>query len=145
MTQEDLKKKFPKYFPVNKLPVGVKEQNIEVYRMCKWGLVERKAFYSNYEEAEILGMKLKGYSHEHYLSDIDKHSVSSFEKQEDAKSRLKLFTRHKPKCIIAKGITSANCGPSQRTSERKKCKDSHIDWWIYENAEPHLHFSEVKL
>ena len=145
MTQEDKTKKFPNYFPIGQLPVGAKEQNIEVYRMCKWGIVERKAFFSNYEEAVFLGIELKGYSHENYLLDIDKHSVSSFEKQEDAKSRLKLFTRHKPACIIAKGITDASCRPSQRTAERKKCRDSHVDWWIYETAHPHMHFVEVKL
>ena len=51
--------------------------------------------------------------------------------------------RHHPKAFIAKGVTEGTCGPCQLTSEREKGrKDSHVDWWIYEESEPQLYFKK---
>lgn len=43
----------------------------------------------------------------------------------------------------AKGETVGSCGPCQLTSEREERHDTHVDWWIYEKAEPHIYFHEV--
>ena len=45
---------------------------------------------------------------------------------------------------IAIGTTEPECGLVQRTRERKgKKAKSHIDWWLYEGAEPYKYFSII--
>ena len=51
--------------------------------------------------------------------------------------------RHHPKVFIAKGETEGECGPCQLTAEREARTDTHVDWWIYEEAEPQMYFDEV--
>ncbi len=55
-----------------------------------------------------------------------------------------MSNEHQKPFKIAKGVTHSSCGLSQRTKERiKKKKDSHVDWWLYEGAEPHKHFEII--
>lgn len=66
-------------------------------------------------------------------------------KRRDARKRLKLMKKYEdaPKLIV--GETVPSCGLSMRTRESKtrKCRDSHIDWWIYKDAHPEQYFEEA--
>lgn len=130
---ETLKKKFPKGFPVERLPEGAKEENIVAYRICRSGKVEAASFLPTYLD-EI--SKVKEIDDE----DMGYYSLSVFEKASEAKRMLKFFRGKQPCAIAAKGVTDASCGMTQRTKERTGKKTSHIDWWLYEGATPHLFF-----
>lgn len=143
MDKAILKKKFPSYFPIDLLPKGAKEEELEVYRVCKWGKVEPRAFLNSYEE-RIYNNALKEFD-AFDLQDIGNYSLSCFEDLKDANKSLKFFTRKEPAAILAFGTTTKSYGPCQRTKDREKRKNgkSHVDWWLYEGATPHLSFKEV--
>lgn len=132
---------FPSFIRKEIIPTEAREQNIEVYRVCKWGKIESKAFLSTYEERE---MKLCPYR-DLDLSDPSTYSTSCYEKKKDIKRYFKLMSKkHEPLSILTKGLTKDCCGVSQRTSERIPTqKDSHVDWWLYINSKPEEHFEEV--
>lgn len=138
-----LRKKFPSYFDRFELPEGAKEQRIEVFRACKTSKIDKESFIPTFEE--------NGYSYLHNddSSDPGVYSLSTYEKLKDIK-RFAVTNRDcRPPYKIAKGITEPECGPSQRTKERKKernpkYKSSHVDWWIYENEKPHQHFELIE-
>lgn len=137
-------KVFPNFFSNFDLPEGAKKQEIEVYRMCLTGIINREAFYGSYEA------HMKGISYNKNITenstDPGDYSTSCFEDEKDAKRFKKLFSRHKPELIVAKGSTNKECGPCQRTKDRdSKVKNSHVDWWIYENANPQQYFKEVTI
>ena len=140
-----LKKKFPSYFPVELLPIGAKEQELEVYRVCKWGKVEAAAFLTSYEEY-LRNPGLKEFDADK-SQDIGNYSLSCYQGTKDAIRSLHCFTRHEPRAILSKGVTTPAYGPSQLTIDREKRKNgkSHVDWWLYEGATPHLSFKEVQV
>lgn len=145
MDRNILKKKFPSYFPVELLPEGAKEQELEVYRICKWGKIEPKAFLTTYEEYQMHpGLKE---ADNDKPQDIGSYSLSCYQAEKDAIKRLNFFTKYEPKAILAKGITTPSYGPSQLTKERERRKSykSHVDWWLYEGATPHVSFKEVQI
>lgn len=118
-------------------PNEARAEEVEVYRICKTGCIEQASFLPSYLEYEKNGCldRLD-------LNDVGSYSLSCFAKARDARNKLIFFTKKEPRAIAAKGITSADCGVIQRTRERKKTRDSHIDWWLYENAEPWKYFKE---
>ena len=141
LSREEILRKFPVGFPVEKLPEGIKEAAIEVYRICRSGRVEERSFLPTYldevsktKENEDIGEREIGY-----------YSLSTYEKKRDAKNKLKFFRGRQPEAIASKGRTDCSCGVIQRTKERKACRDSHVDWWIYDGAQPHKFFCEVQL
>lgn len=140
MDVHDIRRKFPSLFPVDLLPVGAREERIEVYRICRMGNVNAESFLPTYLD-EIA--RTKGTD----SSDISYYSLSTFEKEGDARRILKFFLGKNPKAIAAKGITDESCGPVQRTRERtgEKRARSHVDWWLYEGAKPHIFFREVDM
>lgn len=138
MDIEKLKLKFPKGFPVERLPEGAKEENIEAYRICRSGKVEAESFLPTYLD-ELSKTK------EADEEDIGFYSLSVFEKASEAKRMLKFFRGKQPCAIAAKGVTDTGCGMTQRTKERTGKKTSHIDWWLYADAVPHLFFQEADL
>lgn len=77
------------------------------------------------------------------LEDPGIYSTSCNIEYSEAQYMLKVFMRHHPRVFIAKGETESSCGPSQLTSEREEREDTHVDWWIYEGAEPEKYFKEV--
>ncbi len=131
---DKLRKKFPSYFENFRLPEGAKEQRIDVFRACKTQKVNRDSFLPTFEE--------NNYSSEGFdSSDPGLYSLSTYEKPKDVKRFANMNNKFRPPYKIAKGVTEPSCGPSQRTKERKpKQKSSHVDWWIYENEEPHQYF-----
>lgn len=131
-------KKFPSYFSNFELPKEAKCQHIRVYRACKTETVDKESFLPTYEE--------NGYNHgAHDPSDPSVYALSTYEEPKDVKRFADLTKHYDPPYKIAIGKTEPDCGPSQRTRERKpkrKC-NSHVDWWLYENANPHEHFNII--
>lgn len=140
MERSEIEKKFPSAFPVDKLPKEAKEECIEVYRVCETGKVEAASFQPTY--LDVLAQTKENIDDE----DIGHFSMSVYEKWKDIKKRHKFFKkRRSPAAIIAKGVTDRSCGPVQRSSERTGQTDSHIDWWLYTDAQPHIFFEQVNL
>lgn len=128
-------KKFPAYFSNFKMPEGCSEEAIEVYRACRTQKVEKASFLPSYED--------NGFSVPEGKDPADPivYSLSTYEKAKDAKR----FLKFQPKHLIAVGKTEPCCGPVQRTKDRiRKCKSSHIDWWLYEDAVPYKHFRLIE-
>ena len=137
--------KYPKCFPNNFeteiLPAEARKENKAVYRIIKYGHIERDNFISTYEEIQKGLMpppkrKLN-------LNDPGVYSTSCNIEYSEAEYWLNVFMRHHPKAFIASGETEASCGPCQLTSEREKRNDTHVDWWIYDESEPQNYFKEV--
>ena len=133
---DQIKKKFPYDFPVDLLPPGAKEERIKTYRVCTTGKVENESFLPTYIEFK----NIKEFDE----SDIGDYSLSTFNEHREVKNILKLLSKRKPISILAIGYTDPSCGPCQRSKERTGKKTSHIDWWLYEGAQPHLFFEEYK-
>lgn len=137
-------KKFPRCFPENFrtdiLPQGAKEDNKSVYRIIKYGTINRDSFIGTYEEIcrGLIPPKKKL-----NLNDPSIFSTSCNIEYSEAEYALNVFMRHYPKPFIAKGVTEGTCGPSQLTAERKKDETTHVDWWVYEESEPHTYFEKV--
>lgn len=137
--------KYPECFPDNFedeiLPAEAKNENKPVYRIIKFGSINRDSFISTYEEIQKGLMPPP----KRPLNPINPgiYSTSCNMEYSEAEYWLKVFMRHHPRAFIASGETEASCGPCQLTSEREKRKDTHVDWWIYENAEPQKYFKEV--
>ena len=140
MQHKEIQKKFPAIFPAERLPAGAKEESIEVYRICRTGRVEASSFLPTYLDELAHTKEQEDGDHE-----IGYYSLSTYEKERDARNRLKFFRGKQPAAIAAKGTTDPSCGLVQRTKERTGKKDSHVDWWLYEQAEPHRFFREVDL
>ena len=146
MTREEILLKFPSYVPIDKMPDGAKLEKIKVYRLCKWGIIDRQAFYSNYEEVLYLKMHIKYSEEQNWKDNIDMHSVSTSESLKEIKRLKALKSRRTyPNSIIAEGFTNPECGLCQRTSERRepdKGNNSHVDWWVIIDTCPHECFKE---
>lgn len=116
-------KKFPRCFPENFrtdiLPQGAKEDNKSVYRIIKYGTINRDSFIGTYEEIcrGLIPPKKKL-----NLNDPSIFSTSCNIEYSEAEYALNVFMRHYPKPFIAKGVTEGTCGPSQLTAERKRMK-----------------------
>ncbi len=137
--------KYPECFPDNFekeiLPKEAKHENKLVYRIIKYGKIDRDGFISSYEEV-LRGLKpapKKGID----LADPGEYSTSCNIEYAEAEYMLNVFMRHYPRPFIAKGVTEATCGPCQLTSEREERDDTHVDWWIYKDANPQEYFEEV--
>ena len=132
---------FPKDFATDILPAGAVEEDKTVYRVIKYGILNRDSYVGTYEEI-IKGLMLPG-RRELDLSKPGTYSTSCYLKKSELEYFLKLCMRHHPAAFIAKGTTAADCGPSQLTSDREPRDDTHVDWWIYKDAEPQSYFEEV--
>lgn len=136
--------KFPDCFPDNFeteiLPEGATSENKPVYRVIKYGITNRDSYIGTYEEIcrGLIPPKKRMNKYDPGL-----YSTSCNIEYSEAEYALNMFMRHHPKAIIAKGETVETCGPCQLTSEREERDDTHVDWWIYKDAEPQIYFSEV--
>lgn len=137
-------KKYPECFPENFetdiLPKGAKKENKSVYRIIKSGTIDRNGFIGTYEEIQRGLIPPKKRMN---LNDPGLYSTSCNVEYSEAEYALNMFMRHYPKPFIAKGETEGTCGPCQLTSEREERSDTHVDWWVYEETEPQIYFSEV--
>lgn len=66
--------------------------------------------------------------------------MSTFEKPNHIKRWANLDSDMKVPFKIAIGYTNPIHGVIQRTSERKPKSKSHVDWWLYKDAEPYKEF-----
>lgn len=137
--------KFPDCFPDNFeteiLPKEAKQENKSVYRIMKWGKINRDSFIGTFEEIQR-GLRSRGKNFD--PNDPGEYSTSCNMEYSEAKYVLDVLMRHPPAAIIAKGETEGTCGPSQLTSERNKSeKTQHVDWWVYKESEPQNYFKEV--
>lgn len=140
MNLEQIEKKFPSALPIDKLPAGAKEIEIAVYRLCITGEVEPNSFLPTF--LDPAQKDLKNLDH----NDISYYSLSTFERENDIRKIYKFFRQKRsPRTIIAKGSTAASCGVAQRTAERTGQRNSHVDWWLYEDAEPHRFFQPYEI
>lgn len=136
---------FPEDFEERILPKGAKPENKQVYRIIKSGIIDRDSFISTYEEI-VRGSRCKPKKLD--LEDPGIYSVSCFMDLDDIEYFKNVFMRRNPELLVAKGITDSSCGPCQLTSERKPVKEnskSHVDWWVYQDANPQNFFEEMKI
>lgn len=137
--------KYPKFFPDNFedeiLPAEAKNENKPVYRIIKYGSINRDSFISTYEEIQkgLIPPPKRILN----LADPGLYSTSCNMEYSETEYWLNVFMRHQPRAFIASGETEASCGPCQLTSERERRNDTHVDWWIYDKAEPQKYFKEV--
>lgn len=145
-----LKREFPDCFPENFeseiLPKNLKDQQLHVFRVCLHGPISRETFCGTYEEAmkapneRIRNIRLRGKP----LNDAGTYSTSCFRERVDCEGSLVCLQRHHPSPFLIEGTASSEYGPLQETKERKKCNTSHVDWWLYKNADPSEKFHKVK-
>lgn len=144
MNEKQGEKKFPSYFENFEMPEWAREQELEVYRACATGKVDKKSFLNSFEEN---GFQVSLGGEE---DDPQEYSLSSYTKFKDVKRFMTMDSRFGVPFKIAKGITKPIHGICLETKEWKrnmgiKYRGSHVDWWLYENAEPWKEFEEVIL
>ncbi|MBQ9521997.1 MAG: hypothetical protein IJR72_05445 [Oscillospiraceae bacterium] len=135
MTEQLAKKVFPAYFENFTLPETAQEQEIEVYRACRTRKIERESFLNTYEENSF---KVPPDKTE---DDPQVYCLSTYRKLRDVKRFVIADSKYQPPWALAKGHTTKVDGLSCETkSWKKKFRSSHVDWWLYEGAEPWLAF-----
>ena len=144
MDEKQGEKKFPSYFENFEMPEWAREQELEVYRACATGKVDKNSFLNSFEEN---GFQVSLGGEE---DDPQEYSLSSYTKFKDVKRFMTMDSRFGVPFKIAKGITKPAHGICLETKEWKrnlgiKYRGSHVDWWLYENAEPWKEFEEVIL
>lgn len=148
MENMQIKRLFPKCFP-DEIQRTIRdiayEEEIDSYRVCRWGKVDKQAFLSTYEEYTQGLITIRDSIN---YDDVGTYSTSVYEKQRDIKRIYKLIHRpdRNPEAIVIKIKTMPQCGLVQRSSERDGRRNSHIDWWIYEEAQPYKYpYEEVSM
>lgn len=133
-----MKKRFPSYFENFSLPECAVEQEIEVYRACPTRKIEKASFLNSFEEQGFM------ISAGRAADDPQEYCLSTCWNLRDIRRFVAIDSRFSPPFLLAKGITHPSCGVSCFSKEWKpKYKGSHVDWWLYKDAEPWLHFAEV--
>ena len=94
------------------LPKDAKKENKSVYRVIKFGTIDRNGFIGTYEEIQRGLIPPKKRMN---LDDPGLYSTSCNMKYSEAEYALNMFMRHYPKPFIAKGETEGSCGPCQLT------------------------------
>ena len=139
INKKQIEKKFPSYFENFEIPKWAREQEIEVFRACATGKVDRESFLNSFEEN---GFEIEAGGRK---DDPQQYSLSTYTKFKDVKRFMTINSRYGIPHIIAKGITNPIHGICLETKEWKKnsgqkYKGSHVDWWLYESAEPFREF-----
>lgn len=142
MNKEQGEKKFPSYFENFEIPEWARAQELEVFRACPTGKVDKGSFLNTYEQNGFSVSVGKE------VNDPQEYSLSSYTKYRDVKRFATMDSQFGIPYKIAKGITNPIHGICLETKEWKKnlgikYKGSHVDWWLYENAEPWKEFEEV--
>lgn len=143
MNEEKIVKKFPSYFNNFEMPKWAREQELEVYRACATGKVDRESFLNSYEEN---GNKINQGGK---ADDPQEYSLSSYTKFRDVKRFMTMTSSYGVPFVIAKGVTNPQYGICLETKEWKrylneKYKGSHVDWWLYEDSEPFKGFEVIE-
>lgn len=143
MNKEQIVKKFPSYFENFEMPKWAREQELQVYRACATGKVDRESFLNSFEENEYK-ISVDGDVH-----DPQEYSLSTYIKLRDVKRFMTMDSRFGVPFVIAKGTTKPIHGICLETKEWKrnlgiKYKGSHVDWWLYTDAEPYKEFEVLE-
>lgn len=127
---ERLSRIFPDYFKRFALPTGAREEAIRVYRACRSGKCDKESFLPTFEQ--------KGFRYDETddVEDPSLYSLSTFEKPNHIKRFASMTSDMQVPYKIAIGLTEPIYGLVQRTKERKAKSGSHVDWWLYEGANP---------
>lgn len=138
MDTEKARKVFPAYFDSVQIPTEAAEQEIPVYRACHTHKIERASFLNTYEENGFTVCP------DMDVNDPQQYSLSTYMKVKDIRRFVVIDSRYQPPWTLAKGHTTIEDGPSCETRKWKKGhKSSHVDWWLYEGAEPWNAFEEA--
>ncbi len=129
----EIEKSFPDYFKNFELPADVKEEKLQAYRACKTQKCDKESFASTYEEK-------KGNFSDEELKNPSTYSLSLFWKAKDIRRFTVIDSEYEKPYKIAIGHTEPCCGVVKKSSSKKS---SHIDWWLYVNAKPYLHFKII--
>ena len=133
------KKLFPTCFPKHVPPERAKCQNIEekVYRVCKWGKVEPKAFLPTYIETVLelrpIGREGEENEESYYAMSVYGGNLKRLKKMKDN------FMRWYPEVKLACGSVLGEYGPSFY-EKRMNTKVFHVDWWLYKKRLPYEKF-----
>ncbi len=143
----EIEKTFPPCFPAGfrekLMGLGAKEQQLVVYHICKYGVIDDDAFLGTWEETQR-GLRISRKKLD--PQDVGSYSTSCHILPKDSRRILRTTLRNPPKAIVTKGIIQPHKGLSQVTAERdNKVRDSHVDWWIYLNACVYCDFQEVNI
>lgn len=142
MNREQGEKVFPSYFANFQVPEWARGQELSVYRACRTGKIEKESFLNTYEQNGFCVEIGKS------IDDPSQYSLSSYTKYKDVKRFMTMDSEYGIPFLIAQGITNPIHGICLETKEWKKqlgikYKGSHVDWWLYQNAQPWLEFEEV--
>lgn len=99
MNNKQAEKKFPSYFKNFEIPEWAREQELEVFRACATGKVDRESFMNSFEEN---GYKISKDGDEH---DPQEYSLSTYIKFRDVKRFMAMDSRYGVPFVIAKGVT----------------------------------------
>ena len=151
-----MEKKFPKVYPQNLLECiiadGAGENTIEnVYRVANYGVNNRDAFLGSfltdikdgkYNDRDLTLAKMCT------QKDIGLYGTSLFDNEDRAIKILDMLEEKYDGPILLKGTILPEFGLSMYTrdsvSKRRGYKNKyHIDWWIYEDADPSPYFTEL--
>lgn len=143
MNDKQAKKKFPSYFKNFEIPKWAREQELVVYRACATGKADKQSFLNSYEEN---GFQISAGGE---MDDPQEYSLSVYLKFKDVKRFMTMDSRFGIPFVIAKGITKPVHGICLETKEWKrnlgiKYKGSHVDWWLYDDAEPYREFEVIE-
>lgn len=136
MTTEQMMKKFPSFFSSNNvtLPSKFDTEEYTVYRACITGQVEKDSFLCTYVEQ---GFSINP-SSTYFAGEF---SLSVYANPKHFKRFLSVDRRAQHPWTIAKGCTDMNMGPHKVSSpDFFPKRKSHIDWWLYDGAQPWLNF-----
>lgn len=144
-----MKKIFPEVYPKDLLDKiiedGAKENTYyNVYRVSASGLNNRDAFLSSFlDRANIRDAYLSKKQDLDQVYDIGDFSTSLFYIKKQALNVLKCFEKYEDSPALLEGTITPKFGLSMYTRDSKskrKSKSSHIDWWLYEFADPSKYF-----
>ena len=88
MNNKQAEKKFPSYFKNFEIPEWAREQELEVFRACATGKVDRESFMNSFEEN---GYKISKDGDE---NDPQEYSLSTYIKFRDVKRFMAMDSRY---------------------------------------------------
>lgn len=121
-----------------KVPEGAKEMEIQVYRACRSGKCNKESFLPTFEQQNNV------YKENDDKEDPGVYSLSVYENPKHIKRFVMLDSDMHIPYKIAKGETKRQYGLVQRTKDRKPKSKSHIDWWLFEGADPSSEFRIIE-
>ena len=134
---------FPPDFADKILPKGIPQLVLQVYRVCKYDTIDRRAFLSTYEET-MQGLRPKGRSWQRELKKPGTYATSCSCDMEEIQGTLNCLQMYNPPAFIMKGEAAFELGPQRKTPGADGRETTHIDWWLYKDADPSDQFQRIE-